>query len=177
MAVKRKIADRRLDRRNALWPDAEGLVFQPGGGGWARIPRTVPMIASLIDLLGGKEKAGRLYVALWAHEYGDGFVEVQDPAQVAFEAGYMTGRAERTFDERVALLEKLGFLRAATNGVRAHGFLLLLDPHVVVRQLRVDDPTRVPKTWWRAFEARCAAVGIVLDPAMPPGTAEQTPGR
>ncbi len=120
------------------------------------------MIASLIDMLGGKEKAGKLYVTLWAHEYGDGFVEVQDPAQVAFEAGYMTSRAERTFEERIALLEALGFLRTASNGVRAHGFLLLLDPHAVVEQLRAKDPAGVPKVWWLAFEARCAAVGIAL---------------
>lgn len=157
------IGKRRRLRRDELWPDAESVIFQPAFGGWAQMPRTIPMIASLIDMLGGKrETAGRLYITLWAHEFGDGLVEVNDPALLAFEAGYTTNRGERTFEERITLLESLNFLRSKSLGPRTHGVLLLLDPHAVVYQLREKDPKRVPDAWWSAFQARCRAVGIVL---------------
>lgn len=156
------IGKRRRLQRDALWPDAGDVVWQPATGGWARMPRTIPMIASLIDGLGGKrETAGRLFLTLWAHEFGDGLVEVNDPALLAFEAGYTTNRGERTFEERITLLEKLGFLRSKSLGPRTHGVLLLLDPHVVVQNLREKSPASVPDNWWSAFQARCRAVGIV----------------
>jgi hypothetical protein len=74
-------------RRDGFWPDAASFVFE--GGGWARLPRTVPMIATLLDgpSFGGRLSPGRLYVVLWCHEYGDGFVEVLDPVMLALEAG------------------------------------------------------------------------------------------
>lgn len=124
------------------------------------MPRTVPMIASLIDLMGGRENAGRLYVTLWAYEYGDGFVEVPDPAQLALEAGYFTNRAERTFAERVNLLKNFGFVRSAPSGLRDHGFILLLDPHRVVTNIRTKKPDQVPDSWWSAFQNRCTNIGI-----------------
>jgi hypothetical protein len=148
-------------KRDGLWPDAQDLVFSPAGGGWARMPRTIPMIASLIDIMGGRESAGRLYITLWAYEYGDGFVEVPDPAQLALEAGYLTSRAERTFAERIGLIKKFGFIRTAANGLRDNGFVLLLDPHQVVGRIRAETPSEVPDRWWSAFQSRCANVGII----------------
>ncbi|HEX4478402.1 MAG TPA: hypothetical protein VH142_25140, partial [Polyangiaceae bacterium] len=160
-AVKR-IETRRRAQRDTLWPDATDVVFQTVGGGWCRMPRTIPMIASLIDRLIPRENAGRLYLALWAYEYGDGFVEVPDPAQVALEAGYMTNRAERTFTERIATLRSLGFIRTAAVGMRDNRFVLLLDPHAVLAGLRKQRPEAVPDRWWSAFVSRCATVGIQL---------------
>lgn len=175
----RKLRARRVVVRDALWADADTVVFSPLTGGWAQIPRTVPMVAGLIDTLGGRENAGRLYVVLWAYQYGDGFVEVPDPAQLALEAGYMSTRAERTFDERVALLARLGFVRTAENGLRDHGFVLLLDPHRVVARIRAEQPKKIPGRWWSAFQARCSAVGVPLTitpstPASEPQANEDT---
>jgi hypothetical protein len=160
--VVKRAAVRRRGQRDNLWPDAATVVFKTASGGWAQMPRTVPMIASLIDVMGGKDNAGRLYVTLWSYEYGDGFVEVPDPVQVALEAGYLTNRAERTFNERIAALRELGFLRSAPVGMRDHGFLLLLDPHAAVVRLRKESPSAIPERWWTAFVARCANIGVAL---------------
>jgi hypothetical protein len=62
-----RAAQRRRVQRDRIWPDAENVVYLPGRGGWSQIPRTIPMIAALIDTLGGKEHAGRLYITLWGH--------------------------------------------------------------------------------------------------------------
>jgi hypothetical protein len=155
-----RAAARRIAHRDALWPDAADVAFRRTRGGWTQMPRTVPMIASLIDQLGGKNKAGRLYIALWSYDYGDGFVEVRDPVLMAGEAGYVTGRAERTFAERMRELEELGFIRTAEIGAREFGFALLLDPHIAVAKLRQRRPAAVPAKWWSAFVARCTSIGL-----------------
>ncbi len=160
-AIKRMILRRRA-KRDSLWVDAPNVVFNSATGGWSQMPRTIPMIASLVDELGGRDKAGRLYITLWAYELGDSFVEVPDPAQLALEAGYVTNRAERSFNERIAILRSLGLVRTARLGLREHGFVLLLDPHPIVTAIREADPQRVPEHWWTAFTARCGAVGIRL---------------
>jgi hypothetical protein len=162
LKTSNKRLTKRLSQRDAMWQDAEKLVFPTGAGGWSQMPRTVPMIASLIDHLSGKDKPGRLYIALWAHEFGDGLVEIPDPAQVALEAGYITNRAERTFGERIEQLKAMGFVKTSAVGMRDYGFVLLVDPHRVVADLYEKAPERIPERWWTAFNARCAAVGVRL---------------
>jgi len=145
-----------------LWANAEEEVFQPLKGGWAQVPRTLPMIASLIDELGGREKPGRLYLALWSYDFGEGYIEVPDPARVALEAGYTSNRAERTFSERMKILRDQGFIKAKALGAREFGHVLLVDPHRVVVALRASSPERIAEAWWSTFEARCSAIGISL---------------
>jgi hypothetical protein len=124
------------------------------------MPRTVPMVASLLDDLAGKAKPGRLYVVLWAYEFGDGFVEVPDPARLALEAGYTTNRAERTFSERMTILREFGFIRSSPLGTREFGHVLLIDPHRAVAALRQSRPSDISRAWSSAFDARCISIGI-----------------
>jgi len=156
---------RRRSRRDVHWPDAEDVVFDRRGGGWVQMPRTVPMIAALLDTapFGGKQPPGSLYVALWGSEFGDGMVEINDPAMLALESGYTARRGERNVAERIRVLAGLGFLRAASVGLREFGVVLLLDPHQVLMRIRKDDPSRIADTWWHAFVAKCASVGIALE--------------
>lgn len=154
---------RRRAQRDALWADSKDVVYEPAVGGWARIPRTIPLVATLADLLAGKKKPGRLYLTLWSYEFGDGYIEVGDPASIGFEAGYAARRAARSFTERVSELREIGLVRTAPLGVRECGFILLLDPHRVVMKLRERKPQLIPEQWWTAFVARCSAAGIPLD--------------
>jgi len=152
-----------------LWSDADEVVFDTFAGGWARVPRTIPMIASLLDTasFGGKESPGRVYQVLWCHEFGDGFVDIVDPSLLALEAGYITTRAERTFQERLRTLIRLGFIRSAPMGLRESAFVLLLDPHRVLATIRSATPDRISNGWWSAFEVRCANAGIPLTTTRP----------
>lgn len=163
-----RATNRRRSQRDALWPDAASAVFPSAVGGWAKMPRTVPMIAALLDELGGKDKPGRLYIALWTYDYGDGFVEVPDPVHIAAEAGYISPRAERTFNERMKQLRELGFIRSSPIGSREFGFVLLLDPHRTVANIRYTKPGVIREDWWSIFAARCASVGIPMHPPTPP---------
>lgn len=161
IAVGRVVRKRRV-QRDMRWPDANTVVFQPKRGGWAQIPRTVPMIASLLDTISGKDSPGRVYLTLWSYDFGEGYVEVPDPAMLALEAGYMTSRGERTFVERMRVLRDLGFIRSQPVGIREFGYVLLVDPNRAVVALREAQPDRVPERWWTVFVARCGAAGIPL---------------
>lgn len=119
------------------------------------------MIASLLDVLGGRLNPGRLYLALWAYDFGDGFVEV-DPLSLALDAGYSRHRADRSINERLRLLVNLGFVRTAAIGHREHAGLLLVDPHPVVVRIRSHSPGCIDDAWWSAFVDRCRTVGIAL---------------
>jgi len=123
------------------------------------------MIAALLDtpLFGGKKPPGSLYVALWASEFGDGMVDITDPAMLALEAGYTARRGERNVVERIRVLASLGFVRAASVGLREFGVVLLLDPHQVLIRIREEEPSRIADTWWHAFVAKCASIGIDLE--------------
>lgn len=155
-----RVSRRRKSQRDRLWADAEEVIFPTKLGGWAQVPRTAPMIATLIDQIRTKESAGRLYLVLWSYEFGDGFVEVPDPAMVALEAGYTMSRAERSFNERMRVLRELGFIRTAPLGVREFGYVLLLDPHPVVANMR--NKSNFPDGWWTTFLSRCAMAGIAI---------------
>ncbi len=152
--------EKRTTRRDALWPDAPMVTFS--GGGWAKVPRTVPLIATLIDhLTTGSERAGRLYVALWAHDFGEGLVEA-DPENLVLEAGYARARADRTWNERIEVLLELGFIRTAERGHTKYGFVLLLNPHPVVHALHLARKADFPRGWYSYFTVLCADFGISL---------------
>lgn len=176
-ALKSYLA-RRRKKRDGLWPEAEQKVYNPSGGGWTRMPRTVPMISGLIDFLSAKEKPGRLYTVLWGYEYGDGLVEISDPAHFALEAGYFTSRAERTFTERMKILAELGFVEAKQVGSREYGVVLLADPHRVVSEMKATKGSKVPENWWSAFSLRCSDIGIDLAAyGKQPGVAAEAPSK
>lgn len=155
---------RRREVRDGFWPDADSVTFPTHTGGWARVPRTIPVISTLIDELAPREKPARVYSGLWSYDFGDGFIELPDLARFAVEVGYMSRRAERTVAERLQILEDLGFLRSKPLASRKFGYLLLLDPHRVVAPMRSNPPSQVSSAWlevWlSAYDARCREAKI-----------------
>lgn len=168
MADKRKTgaADKRIKTRDKVFPNASAEVFQTGGGGFAPVPRAVPMVATLINLIGGKENAGPLYQVLWAYDWGQGIIEVKSPRALLFQAGYTgtSGRADRTWHERVAILERLGFVRTAASGIEKYGYILLVDPYLAVLRLADAPPPDVvvPGEWMMAFESLAMEFNVDL---------------
>jgi len=77
-------AQRRELKRNTLWADAEKNVWnRKTEKGYCTIPRTLPLIMTLIDYLSPKERgrASRVYHELWCRAYDEGFVELADEAE------------------------------------------------------------------------------------------------
>ncbi len=166
---------RRTEKREQLWPGSAAVVFdlsKAETAGYVRMPRIVPMLTSLLNDLSGKLNAGPLYAALWANDYGQGLVEVRDYRYLLHEAGYDTkGRARRTWNERIAILKKLGCINTATNGIEEDAFIILYNPYFVAGWLyfrAAAGDAEVAKVlteeWWGLFCERCKMIGVDMTP-------------
>jgi hypothetical protein len=104
---------------------------------------------------------GCWYFELWCRAYDDYFIEVTDVEAFAFSAGFIyKGRNVRSWEERVKILASLGFIKVAPNGSKKQGYVLLLDPHKVIKHLHQSG--KVPQEWWGAYTKRASEIGYVL---------------
>ncbi len=159
-------AARRVQMRDQIWPgEAERLWHRTKEDGFSTIPRTLPLVMTLIDDLKGKGRdASRVYFDLWCRQMDDSFVEVTDEEAFAYSCGYSTpGRNVRTCRERTDLLRELGFISGRPDGSRKYGYVLLHHPHLVVADLQKTG--RIKPEWWWAFTKRATQVGAILAPA------------
>jgi hypothetical protein len=131
------------------------------------VPRVVPLMARLVNEIGGTENAGPLYQVLWAQDWGQGILEVRSFKGLLYEAGYngKGTRVERTWDERIRILVKLGLIVTAPRGLDNAGYILLIDPYFAALKLAADaDEAAKPavKPWLVQFNVFCEQWGIDL---------------
>jgi hypothetical protein len=161
--LKGVAAARRLQLRDAIFPGAHESVFVGGQAekGWRMVPRTLPLVMTLISDLAPKglgTGAARVYHELWMRDFGDGFVELTDEDVHAFASGYTAaGRGVRSWRACMKALEDLGFIKVAPKGARALGYVLLIHPDLVVDSLR--DAEKVDPNWANAYEQRMIEIG------------------
>lgn len=160
---------KRKKLRETLWPGSGPLVFDPSNPatrGYAQVPRVVPLVARLVNRIGGSENAGPLYQVLWAQDWGQGIVEVRSAKTLLYEAGYdgQGSRVERTWIERISILERLGFIQTASNGLEKYGFILLVDPYLAAVQLEASQKHGAElKQWLGQFKIFCTQWGVDLE--------------
>jgi hypothetical protein len=145
-------AEKREKARNEYFKDEDAWTGA-NEKGWFRAPRTLPL---LLSLMRSKELSGRLdptqvYLELLTRHIDSGVVEMAHEADHAYAAGYMGARAVRTWQERMKLLERLGFIKMKHIGQRCR-WLLIAHPVVVVEKLR--SKKLAPTGWWDAYRSR-----------------------
>jgi len=163
----KKAAQQRLDLREQLWPgESKNLWHRSTEDGYSTVPRTLPLVMTLIDQLKDKGKdAARVYLDLWCRQMDDSLVVVSDEASMAYSSGYVTPtRNIRSWRERIDLLRGLGFVSVQPKGSREYGYILLHHPHRVVQDLRAKG--LVPDNWWWEFTSRAGEIGAQL-PTVP----------
>jgi hypothetical protein len=156
---------KRISLRNQVFPGAAVELWdRHQATGFTTIPRTLGLIMTLIEQLADRRKGhdvSRTYFELWCRAFDDYFIEVTDVETFAFAAGFVSrGRNVRSWEERIATLTELGFVRVAPNGSKKRGYILLVDPHVVVKKLKDDG--KVSAEWWGAYTKRAIEIGYVL---------------
>ena len=149
-------------RREALkkefWADQVAWTGD-GEKGWLRAPRTLPLIMWLLSQkdVGGNFDPGPAYLELLARHKDSGIVEMGPEGDHSFAAGYTTTRGIRTWQERMAVLEKLGFIKTQPSGNTKYGHVLLVHPAIAIQKLR--EAKTVPDRWWQAYRAQQIASG------------------
>lgn len=160
---KNRSDSRREQLREQLWPGIEPQLWnRKREKGFCTLPRTLPLILCLIRELSEKGKdPSNVYLDLWFRAFDDCLIEVNDEEAFAFASGYSSpGRNVRTWKERVDALAKLGFIEVKPNGSKPCGYILMLDPHKVIRTLNTQG--RIPASWWGAYTKRATDVGCTL---------------
>src|SRR5437016_9534582 len=103
--------EKRLARRNEIWPDSEKEIWKTEEIGWAPVlPRVLPQVAALANHLApkGKGDPGLVYLDLWFRTDEDSFVRILRIDDMAAGVGFTGQRMERSWNERMEALEELG---------------------------------------------------------------------
>jgi len=153
MTNKTKGAEYRETLRQSLFPGEEAWIGATEKG-WFRAPRTLPLVLGLIDSKdqSGKARISNVYLELWARNMGEGLIEMKDPDTHAYHAGYWGSRGVRTWQERMRILEDLGFIKIKPAGNRQYGYVLLVHPAKVIEKLQAQG--KLPPNWIDEYNVR-----------------------
>jgi len=156
-------AAKREQIRDSLWPNASSSVWnRKSERGFCTVPRTLPLVLSLIKDLTKKLDASRVYLDLWCRVFDEGLIEVRDEEALAYASGYESPKRNvRTWQERIQALEQFGFIKTKPSGSRKYGHILLIHPHRVIEDLRSKG--QVPEKWWGAYVQRATEVGSPVE--------------
>ena len=95
---------------------------------------------------------------LWTRTWNDGFVVVDDEAEMALASGFKKGtRHVRTWQIGMRSLERLGFILVQPKTTRAFGYVRIVHPHYVAERLHKQG--LVSKDWWDLFQDRLREIG------------------
>lgn len=151
--TKKKPSLRREKLREELWPNEEAWTGESEKG-WFMAPRTIPLIMTLLrdKKLSGNFDPSSVYLELLARHIDGGIIEMADQEQHAYAAGFTGSRAVRSWQERMKILEKAGFIKTKVVGNKTYGIVLLVHPTIAVQNLR--DQEIMDEAWWNAYRAR-----------------------
>jgi hypothetical protein len=139
----------RYQVREELWPGREEIVWpQPRERGWTRTPRTLPVIAEILNskaVSGGAVDLARTYLTLFCVAFEEGIVEIIDEDAMAAASGLK----RKTWTARMMMLQSLGFIGIKAKYLRRIGYVLLLHPVPVIRKLREEG--KIEDGLWALF--------------------------
>ncbi|WP_247390293.1 hypothetical protein [Bradyrhizobium sp. 35] len=165
---RKKIAQRQLDLRSRLWPTHhDGHIWQrKHHNGFATIPRTMPLIMTIMDDLSDGRPVASTYIDLWCRAFDECFVTLSKPREMAFHAGFTGQRGERTWRERMRILHDLGFIDIKEGPSGPMSYALILNPYLVIRRLMLAKHPGVRGDKYNALMERAGEIGA-LDLEMP----------
>jgi hypothetical protein len=124
-------------------------------------PRTLPLILGLLSekSFSGKADVSRVYLELFASHRDGGIVDIRSEDDHAFAAGFRGTRARRTWQERMAILEREGFIRVEPKGNQKYGYVLLVYPADVIKRMLAEGKI-ADGSWLRAYDACLIDAGL-----------------
>ena len=162
MAISPKILQRIRALRGELWPELtkEDLWNRKTHDGFTTIPRTMPIIMSIIDDLTRGAPASLVYLELWARAFDEMYINLKNRRELSFHSGLTGQRAENTWIKRMKALEKFGFIKTAkgTSGDLSHA--VVLNPYIVIEKLYKDKKNiNISEYKYNAFKERAIEIG------------------
>jgi len=157
---RKKIAQRQQELRERLWPShTDGHLWRrQHHQGFTTIPRTMPLIISIIDDLAGAP-VGMAYLELWGRAFDESFVTLSKPREIAFNAGFDGQRGERTWRGKMKLLAELGFIDIQGGPSGPMSYALILNPYLVIRRLHDQKRAGLRADKYNALIERAGEIG------------------
>jgi hypothetical protein len=156
-AKNTNIAAQRIQLRGTLWPnvDPAKLWHRKQKQGFVTIPRTMPLIIGAMDYLAPKGKpVGGTYLDLWCRTFDEMVVNLDRPQEMAFSVGFTGQRGVQTWTSRIDVLAELGFIHVAPGPYGRRSYALILNPYLVIKDLR----KQLPDSVYNALAARAATI-------------------
>ena len=144
MITKRRKAlqrtrDKRLLMRASIFPDLDqsrvwNIKDTQKTKGYSSIPRTMPLIGAIADLLAGKGKpVASTYLELWCRSDEQCFVIANKHSEIAFASGFSGERGVSTWKQRIRKLEALGFISIKPGAAGNIHYVQIWNPYLVIR--------------------------------------------
>jgi hypothetical protein len=171
---RKKIAQRQLDLRSRLWPGlSDAFIWQrKKHDGFTTIPRTMPLIQSIMDDLSGGNPISSTYFELWCRAFDECFVTLSKPKEMAFHSGCTGQRGERTWRGRMKILAELGFIDIKEGPSGPLSYALIYNPYLVIRRLHDQKNPGVREDKFNALIERACEISAadfdMPDPWAPP---------
>ncbi|WP_429038086.1 hypothetical protein [Bradyrhizobium elkanii] len=162
-----------MDLRNKLWPDvpADWLWSRHTHDGFTTMPKGLPLIMSIMDDLAKGQPVSSTYIELWCRTFDENFVVLSKPREMAFHAGFDGQRAERTWRQRLQILDQLHFISLAEGPSGPASYALIYNPYKVIEWHKNEGTAGLRKDKYHALLERSAEIGD--ESLMPPAPPEQ----
>lgn len=131
-----QIGQKRIELRSKLFPHikAEDLWHRKSSTGFTTIPRGLPLVFTLMDRLSKGKPISSTYFELWCRMFDESFVNLR-PREMAFHAGFSGQRAQKTWTERMKLLESFGFIETKPGPEGELSYAVVFNPYRVLKKL------------------------------------------
>ena len=156
-----RIEAKRRRLRDQLWPSLEEdqLWDRKSAAGFITIPRTMPLIGKILDELSEQGPLSSTYLELWCRSHDEAIVEIRNPQEHAFFAGFTGQRSVETWTRRIKDLRKLGFIETKSGASGEFNYVLLLNPHKIISKLSKEKTITLKQDSLNALRARLNEVG------------------
>ena len=144
--------EKREALREEYWPDE--IPWTGKSKGWFAVPRTLPLVLGLMasKSLSGNQNPSSVYLELLSRHIDSGVIKMTHEEDHAYAAGYWGPRGQRSWRERMSILESRGFIKSKPLGNRKYGYVLIVHPVAAVERLRQQE--KLPPRWWDTFRER-----------------------
>jgi hypothetical protein len=182
MKTKRRTAvqrsnDKQSSMQARLFPEQEGKKYwdvknKARTKGYTSMPRTIPIIGAIADLMAGKGKpVTSTYLELWCRCNEQGFVNVSKHSDVSFASGFSGERGVSTWKQRLRKLEALGFISIKSGTAGDIHYVQIWNPYLVIKHHAEADTEGFSDKHYNAYLDRYYEIGAVdleEEPVVPP---------
>jgi len=158
-----KVNERQLELRKRLWPDLsnDDLWLRKRSKGFTTIPRTMPLILTIMDALSPGKPLSSVYLDIWCRAFDECLVVLNKRSEMAFSAGFFGQRAEQTWAGRVKLLADFGFIRIQSGPSGPLSYAVIIDPYKTISRHRIARTEGLTDALHNALCERAAEIGAL----------------